>query len=223
MRLPPAAEPQVLLLNKPFQVLCQFSEHEGKVTLASFIGQDGIYPAGRLDYDSEGLLLLTGNGPLQHLLTDPKHKLPKTYRVQVEGDISEHALHQLRIGVELKDGKTGPALANRIQPPADLWERNPPIRFRAEIPTSWLELTITEGRNRQVRRMTAAVGFPTLRLVRVAIGPWSLEGLAPGQSRWSRVPTSILAQLKSAAPQSKIGKKPGKKRINPAHQRSRAR
>ncbi|HEX4939561.1 MAG TPA: pseudouridine synthase, partial [Candidatus Kapabacteria bacterium] len=179
--------------------------------------------AGRLDYDSEGLLLLTGNGPLQHLLTDPKHKLPKTYRVQVEGDISEHALHQLRIGVELKDGKTRPALANRIQPPADLWERNPPIRFRAEIPTSWLELTITEGRNRQVRRMTAAVGFPTLRLVRVAIGPWSLEGLAPGQSRWSRVPTSILAQLKSAAPQSKIGKKPGKKRINPAHQRSRAR
>lgn len=223
MRLPPAAEPQVLLLNKPFQVLCQFSEHEGKVTLASFIGQDGIYPAGRLDYDSEGLLLLTGNGPLQHLLTDPKHKLPKTYRVQVEGDISEHALHQLRIGVELKDGKTRPALANRIQPPADLWERNPPIRFRAEIPTSWLELTITEGRNRQVRRMTAAVGFPTLRLVRVAIGPWSLEGLAPGRSRWSRVPTSILAQLKSAAPQSKIGKKPGKKRINPAHQRSRAR
>lgn len=223
MRLPPAAEPQVLLLNKPFQVLCQFSEHEGKVTLASFIGQDGIYPAGRLDYDSEGLLLLTGNGPLQHLLTDPKHKLPKTYRVQVEGDISEHALHQLRIGVELKDGKTRPALANRIRPPADLWERNPPIRFRAEIPTSWLELTITEGRNRQVRRMTAAVGFPTLRLVRVAIGPWSLEGLAPGRSRWSRVPTSILAQLKSAAPQSKIGKKPGKKRINPAHQRSRAR
>lgn len=223
MRLPPAAEPQVLLLNKPFQVLCQFSEHEGKVTLASFIGQDGIYPAGRLDYDSEGLLLLTGNGPLQHLLTDPKHKLPKTYRVQVEGDISEHALHQLRIGVELKDGKTRPALANRIRPPADLWERNPPIRFRAEIPTSWLELTITEGRNRQVRRMTAAVGFPTLRLVRVAIGPWSLEDLAPGQSRWSTVPTSFLAQLKSAAPQSKIGKKTGKKRINPAHQRSRAR
>lgn len=223
MRLPPAAETQVLLFNKPFQVLCQFSEHEGKVTLASFIGQDGIYPAGRLDYDSEGLLLLTGNGSLQHLLTDPKHKLPKTYRVQVEGDISEHALHQLRIGVELKDGKTRPAIANRIEPPADLWDRNPPIRFRAEIPTSWLELTISEGRNRQVRRMTAAVGFPTLRLIRVAIGPWGLEDLAPGEFRWSAVPESILAQLKPAAPAPKTGKKTGKKRLNPAYQRSRAR
>ncbi|NPU95011.1 MAG: pseudouridine synthase [Gammaproteobacteria bacterium] len=223
MRLPPAAETQVLLFNKPFQVLCQFSEHEGKVTLASFIGQDGIYPAGRLDYDSEGLLLLTGNGSLQHLLTDPKHKLPKTYRVQVEGDISEHALHQLRIGIELKDGKTRPAIANRIEPPADLWDRNPPIRFRAEIPTSWLELTISEGRNRQVRRMTAAVGFPTLRLIRVAIGPWGLEDLAPGEFRWSSVPESILAQLKPAAPAPKTGKKSGKKRFNPPHQRSRAR
>ncbi|HVK99935.1 MAG TPA: pseudouridine synthase [Dongiaceae bacterium] len=223
MRLPPTEKIQVLLFNKPFQVLCQFTEHEGKTTLARFIEQDKIYPAGRLDFDSEGLLLLTGNGALQHLLTDPQHKLPKTYRVQVEGNISEDALNQLRSGVELKDGKTRPAIANRIEPPTDLWDRNPPIRFRAEIPTSWLELTITEGRNRQVRRMTAAVGFPTLRLVRVAIGPWNLEDLAPGESRWSSVPEAILAQLKPARPAEKNTPKTGKKRAFPNHQRSRAR
>ena len=223
MRTQSAGDLRVLLFNKPFQVLCQFSPHEGKVTLASHIRHDKIYPAGRLDYDSEGLLLLTGNGNLQHLLTDPKHKLPKTYWAQVEGNISEHALRQLSIGVELKDGKTRPATARRIDPPAGLWDRIPPIRFRAEIPTSWLELTITEGRNRQVRRMTAAVGFPTLRLIRAAIGPWSLQQLAPGESCWSTVPDTILAQLKTPAAAPEKPKKTGKKRVTTPHQRSRAR
>ncbi len=223
MRTQPAGDLRVLLFNKPFQVLCQFSPHEGKETLASHIRHDKIYPAGRLDYDSEGLLLLTGNGTLQHLLTDPKHKLPKTYWAQVDGIISEHALRQLSIGVELNDGKTRPAKARRIDPPAGLWDRNPPIRFRAEIPTSWLELTITEGRNRQVRRMTAAVGFPTLRLIRAAIGPWSLQGLAPGESCWSDVPENISRQLKPTAATTKNPKKTGKKRFISPHQRSRAR
>ena len=189
---------QVLLLNKPFQVMSQFSEHEGKETLARYIQQPSLYPAGRLDYDSEGLLLLTGNGQLQHLLTDPKHKLPKTYWVQVEGEISEEAVRQLSLGVLLKDGKTLPAHARKLEEP-DLWERNPPIRYRASIPTSWLELTITEGRNRQVRRMTAAVGYPTLRLLRVAIGPWSIETLAPGESRWEPVPATITRRIKPVA------------------------
>ncbi len=198
-----APELQVLLLNKPFQVMSQFSEHEGKETLARYVKQPSLYPAGRLDFDSEGLLLLTGNGQLQHLLTDPKHKLAKTYWVQVEGDISEDAIAQLRAGIQLKDGKTLPAQASRMDAPK-LWERNPPIRFRANIPTAWLELTIIEGRNRQVRRMTAATGFPTLRLIRVAIGPWTLQNLAPGESRWANVPDPISQRLKTSA--RKVGK-----------------
>lgn len=195
-----SAELRVLLFNKPFQVMSQFSPHEGKETLAGFIRQSSLYPAGRLDFDSEGLLLLTGNGRLQHLLTDPKHKLPKTYWVQVEGEVSQEAIALLCTGVILNDGKTLPATARMMTAP-DLWDRHPPIRFRAAIPTTWLELTINEGRNRQVRRMTAAVGFPTLRLIRVAIGPWSIADLAPGESRWAEVPESIKKRL-TAAPGS---------------------
>lgn len=218
------ADLQVLLFNKPFQVLCQFSAHEGKETLAHHIQQPSLYPAGRLDFDSEGLLLLTGNGPLQHLLTDPKHKLPKTYWVQVEGDVSEHAIRQLSTGVDLKDGKTLPAKVRAIPEPA-LWERDPPIRFRAAIPTSWLEITITEGRNRQVRRMTAAVGYPTLRLVRVTIGPWSIDDLAPGESRWASVPQEVAKRLRPAAPRHPgPNRQPGAKKPRPQRsQRSRAR
>lgn len=213
---------KVLLFNKPFQVLCQFSDHEGKSTLAQYIHEPGVYAAGRLDFDSEGLLLLTGNGRLQHLLTDPRHKLPKTYWVQVEGDISDHALNQLSIGVELKDGKTRPARARKMDPPDNLWPRLPPVRFRAAIPTSWIEIILTEGRNRQVRRMTAAVGYPTLRLIRAAIGPWSLAGLNPGESRWAEAPPDIAARL-SASPPPAPRKGPGTKRPQVRRQRSRAR
>jgi 23S rRNA pseudouridine2457 synthase len=151
--------------------------------LKSFFADDYIYPAGRLDFDSEGLLLLTDDGKLQHRISDPRHKMPKTYWVQVDGTITDAAMTQLRRGVQLKDGMTRPAQARHMEEPARLWPRNPPVRYRAAIPTSWLELTISEGRNRQVRRMTAAVGFPTLRLIRYQIGEWSLEGLAVGASK----------------------------------------
>ena len=172
----------LVLLNKPYGVLSQFTDAEGRPTLSSCVPLRGVYPAGRLDFDSEGLLLLTDDGALQAQISSPRHKMPKTYWVQVEGDITDEALARLRQGVTLRDGPTQPAEALRIEPP-ELWERDPPVRYRAAIPTSWLALTITEGRNRQVRRMTAAVGFPTLRLVRVAIGPWRLDGLATGQYR----------------------------------------
>lgn len=179
--------PRVLLLNKPYGVLCQFTSREPRPTLADFVRVPGVYPAGRLDTDSEGLVLLTDDGALQHRVTDPRHKLAKTYWAQVEGAITDEALAALRRGVALLDGRTRPAGARRIADPA-LWERDPPIRVRRAIPTSWLELEITEGRNRQVRRMTAAVGFPTLRLVRVAIGPWPLGDLLPGA--WREEPAS---------------------------------
>lgn len=172
---------KLILLNKPFNVLSQFTDDSGKATLANFVSQKGVYPAGRLDYDSEGLLLLTDDGQLQHRIAHPEAKLAKTYWVQVEGLISDEALESLRKGIKLKDGMTLPAKAQRIDEPV-VWPRTPPIRERANIPTSWLALTIKEGRNRQVRRMTAAAGFPTLRLIRYQIGDWTLDGLAPGQT-----------------------------------------
>lgn len=172
----------LILFNKPFQVLCQFTDEQGRLTLGDFIDQPGVYAAGRLDYDSEGLLLLTDDGALQHRITDPRHRLEKTYLVQVEGLPERAALEKLRRGVQLRDGLTRPARVEAIAPPA-IWERNPPIRVRKAIPTSWLRIAIREGRNRQVRRMTAAVGLPTLRLVRIGIGPWRLGDLPPGESR----------------------------------------
>jgi 23S rRNA pseudouridine2457 synthase len=174
---------RVVVFNKPFQVLSQFREHENKDTLALYFNDKSLRVAGRLDYDSEGLLLLSDDGKFIQKITHPKYKLPKTYRAQVEGEIDAAALEQLRDGIDLKDGKTRPAEARVIEEPVDLWPRDPPIRYRANIPTSWLELTITEGRNRQVRRMTAAVGCPTLRLVRVSVGDWELAGLQPGAQR----------------------------------------
>lgn len=178
---------RLILLNKPFNVLSQFSGGEPGETLADFVKVPEVYPAGRLDKDSEGLLLLTDDGRLQAEISSPRFKLPKTYLVQVEGIPIEEALKKLRNGVTLNDGPTRPAEAKLIDPP-ELWERTPPVRFRKSVPDSWISLTITEGRNRQVRRMTAAVGFPTLRLVRWQIGNWTVDGLAPGQ--WRDAPFS---------------------------------
>ena len=175
----------VLLFNKPYAVICQFTG-EGRATLADYIDVKGVYPAGRLDTDSEGLLVLTDDGRLQNRISHPHHKLPKTYLAQVEGIPSPLAMQSLAKGVELNDGKTLPAGARAIAEPDWLWAREPPIRFRKRVPDSWIELTLTEGRNRQVRRMTAAVGHPTLRLIRWAIGEWNLEGLKPGESRMVR-------------------------------------
>ncbi len=173
---------RLLILNKPFHVLSQFTDEiEQRCTLANFIHEKGIYPAGRLDYDSEGLLLLTDNGRLQHQISHPIHKLPKTYWAQVEGIPSEATLNTLTTGVMLNDGLTLPAQATLIDEPQHIWPRQPPIRQRQHIPTHWLKLTIYEGRNRQVRRMTAAVGHPTLRLIRASIGEWTLKTLAPGE------------------------------------------
>lgn len=172
---------RILLFNKPYGVICQFSRDGMHPTLADYIPLPDFYPAGRLDTDSEGLLVLTDDGRLQHRITDPKHKLPKTYWVQVEGVADDAALEMLRQGVLLPDFKTQPAEARLIDEPANLWPRNPPIRERRNIPTGWIELTLREGKNRQVRRMTAAVGLPTLRLIRYRIGEWTLEDMQPGQ------------------------------------------
>ena len=178
---------RLILFNKPYRVLTQFTDREERVTLANFVSIRDVYPVGRLDYESEGLLVLTNVGWLQACISQPRYKLPKTYWVQVEGIPTPDAVAQLASGVELKDGWTLPAEAHRIEAPT-IWPRTPPIRERKSIPDSWLALTIREGRNRQVRRMTAAVGYPTLRLIRCAVGPWSLADLQPGEWREVRCP-----------------------------------
>lgn len=174
---------RLILFNKPYGVITQFSSDGKHATLKDFIPLPGIYPAGRLDTDSEGLLILTDDGSLQHRISHPRHKLAKTYWAQVEGVPDEAALEQLRRGVDLGDFVTRPAHARIIEEPAGLWPRTPPIRFRKHIPSTWIELIIQEGKNRQVRRMTAKIGFPTLRLIRCRIGDWNLDGLAPGNWR----------------------------------------
>jgi 23S rRNA pseudouridine2457 synthase len=173
----------LILLNKPYQVLSQFRDSEGRRTVAEFVSVKDVYPAGRLDYDSEGLLLLIDDGKLQARISQPGLNVLKTYWAQVEGEASETQLAALRNGVELPDGRAIAHIARTIVEPPGLWPRNPPIRFRKTVPVSWIELSISEGRNRQVRRMTAAVGLPTLRLIRASIGPWSLNGLEPGATR----------------------------------------
>ena len=179
---------KLILLNKPYGVVCQFSPSGERPTLKAFVDVPRVYPAGRLDTDSEGLVVLTDNGALQAAIADPRAKQPKVYRVQVEGVPTEDALAALAAGVELNDGMTRPARARRIEEPEGIWPRDPPIRVRKHIPDSWIELELAEGRNRQVRRMTAAVGFPTLRLVRWSVGSWSVEGLAPGEWREEKAP-----------------------------------
>ncbi len=183
-RQTPSQPVKLVLFNKPFNTLCQFTGEAGDSTLADFIPEKNVYAAGRLDKDSEGLLLLTNDGQLQHRISHPKHKESKTYWVQVEGKIGIDAITHLKNGVELKDGKTKPAKAEILKledQPLKLWDRVPPVRYRKNIPTSWISLTIREGKNRQVRRMTAAVGFPTLRLIRISIGRWNLGDLQPGE------------------------------------------
>ena len=174
---------RLIAFNKPFGVLSQFTDADKRQTLADYITITGVYPAGRLDRDSEGLLLLTDDGRLQQRISDPRFNKWKTYFVEVENIPDEKALQKLRKGVELKDGMTKPARAKLLSEPPDLWPRNPPVRFRKNIPTAWLELSISEGRNRQVRRMTAAVGYPTLRLIRMSIADWQLDDLPPGEWR----------------------------------------
>ncbi|MBI2313054.1 MAG: rRNA large subunit pseudouridine synthase E [Betaproteobacteria bacterium] len=185
--------PRVILFNKPYGVLCQFTSASQRPTLKDYIAVPGCYAAGRLDADSEGLVVLTDDGALQHRIADPRHKLPKVYWVQVEGVPAEAALERLRNGVPLRDGRTRPARVRRIDEPGWLWPRTPPIRIRKAIPTTWIELELSEGRNRQIRRMTAAVGFPTLRLIRYAVGPWTLDGIEPGAWRGAAAETGTLS------------------------------
>ena len=184
---------RLVLLNKPFQVLPQFTSPDDRRCLRDYLPLRGVYPAGRLDFDSEGLMVLTDFGPWQARISQPQSGLPKTYLAQVEGEPDATALAALRAGVTLNDGPTLPALAEVVPEPDWLWPRDPPIRFRKSIPTAWLSLTLREGRNRQVRRMTAAVGLPTLRLVRAGVGPWRVEGLAPGA--WRELPRDAVESV----------------------------
>lgn len=186
----PANRGEIVLLNKPYGVLCQFSGDGARPTLAAFVPVPGVYPAGRLDADSEGLVVLTADGALQTRISHPRHKLPKTYFTEVEGIPTDVALASLARGVDLGEFVTAPATVRRVPAPAWLWPRDPPVRFRKSVPTSWLELAITEGKHRQVRRMTAAVGLPTLRLIRWSVGPWTLADLPSGQ--WRAVPASTM-------------------------------
>lgn len=197
---------KLILFNKPYGVLCQFTGEAGRDTLANYITVPGVYAAGRLDTDSEGLLVLTDDGALQARIADPRHKLAKTYLVQVEGIPDEAALARLRAGVDLGDFTTRPCQARLADEPAWLWPRNPPIRERKAIPTSWLEIVLKEGKNRQVRRMTAKVGFPTLRLLRARIGEWTLGGLAPGE--WREVALPALPQRAPERPSAVPRKRP---------------
>lgn len=193
-----------LLFHKPYRVLSRFTDSADRVTLAQFIRRPGLYPAGRLDYDSEGLLFLTDDGAVQSRISHPRVGVVKTYWAQVEGKPSPEAIERLERGVRLKDGPARPTSARIIAEPSGLWARDPPIRYRARIPNHWLEIRLAEGRNRQVRRMTAAVGLPTLRLIRSAIGPWTIAGLAPGESR--EIPASEVEQVlrgqRSGSPRS---------------------
>lgn len=173
----------LVLLNKPYDVLCQFTDGEGRQTLADFVAVKGIYPAGRLDRDSEGLVVLTDDGSLQAQIADPRHKLEKVYLAQVEGVVGAEAMARLRAGVGLNDGPTLPAKAREVEEPDWLWPRTPPIRVRKSVPDGWVEITLREGRNRQVRRMCATVGLPCLRLIRWRVGDWTLKDLAPGEWR----------------------------------------
>jgi 23S rRNA pseudouridine2457 synthase len=191
--------PEVVLFNKPYGVLCQFSPSGDRPTLRDYLPQRDVYPAGRLDADSEGLVVLTADGRLQHRITDPRRKRVKTYYVEVEGLPCAAALDALRRGVPLNDGITRPAEVRAVEAPAWLWPRVPPVRARRHLPTAWIVLTLTEGRNRQVRRMTAAVGHPTLRLVRHAVGDWTLDGLAPGCWRAAAAPRPRAGSTPPAA------------------------
>ncbi|OKL38881.1 pseudouridine synthase [Pontibacter flavimaris] len=186
-----------ILVNKPYEVLTQFTDEAGRATLKDFVPVPGIYPVGRLDYDSEGLVLLTDDKKLQHRLSDPKFKVEKTYWVQVEGVPADEALTRLRLGVQIKGGKTTPAKVRLLEGDPDVWERSTPIRFRKNVPTTWLEIKIAQGMNRQVRRMTAAVGYPTLRLIRPEIGPLSIGSLQPGE--WRELTPEEVEQLQSIA------------------------
>jgi len=194
----------LILFNKPFNVLCQFTGEPGKETLAGFIQVPGVYAAGRLDADSEGLLVLTDDGALQKRIADPRHKLSKTYLVQVEGCPDEAALARLRAGVDLGDFVTMPCDARLVAEPAWLWSRTPPIRERKSIPVSWVEIVLREGKNRQVRRMTAKVGFPTLRLIRVRIGDWTLDGLAPGA--WTEAAAPVVQSAPASPARSRVAR-----------------
>jgi 23S rRNA pseudouridine2457 synthase len=196
--------PTLLLFNKPFHVLTQFTSTDGKANLSDYVTAPRMRPAGRLDYDSEGLVLLTDSGVLQMRLADPRWRTTKVYFAQVEGDLTDAALARLSRGVKLNDGPTLPAEAERVAEPEWLWPRDPPIRFRKLIPTDWLKLAIREGRNRQVRRMTAAVGLPTLRLIRWSVGPWTLAGLASGEAR--SVPASEIESFLASGAQRTTGR-----------------